>query len=129
MPAGFFDAFPRMHKQIIDGLRTATPGELKAARRVCRFLDRVLGKPEIPKRDVDVVAKSGVPGQPVRVVASIWSSSFVGVVVRAATMALIIFGMRAARFAITKAGAALLDRSVYRIFKFAVSGRNSNACR
>jgi hypothetical protein len=127
MPPDPFDFFSHMHEQIVAALRTATPAELKAARRLCRILDRVLGQPEIPKREAAIIAKVGVPEQAIHFVALIWSWP----VIRAAIAGYIIIWIRTYRPTIPKAGASLLDRYGYRAFKFAVSGRggSSNAHR
>lgn len=105
MPPGLFDLFPCWYEQIIHTLRTATPSELEAARRVFPlFLDRVLGEGEVPK----------------------WQ--FV-----APIMGIMIFAIRGYTSIIAKVGVTVLDPSVYDIYKLAVSGPspagNANACR
>jgi hypothetical protein len=72
MPPDLFDVFPHAHEQIVQGLRTAEPRDLKGARKMCRFLDRVLDNPEISKRDAAIIAKVGVPEQAILFVASAW---------------------------------------------------------
>ncbi len=124
MPPGLFDVFPNMHDQIVTGLSKVTAEELKSAWRVCRFLDRVLSEPEIPKRDVKVITRSGIPSQPIKLASLMWSSP----VTRAATVGLIIFWLRGIKSALGKNDAAVLDRSVAPIFKYATSGASTTEC-
>jgi hypothetical protein len=120
MPPVLFD----WREKLMDALVTATPVELKAAWRVCRVLDRVVGQPPIPKQDAAILAKAGVPERPVAFLASVWSSD----IVRTLMVAVIILWMRdKPTIGEGKGTFALLNRYGWRLFRFAVTGRAGNS--
>jgi hypothetical protein len=90
MPPGLFDVFPYMHEQIKNALSTATADELEGARTVCRFLSRILDNPENWRRGAVVVGGAPLPWRPIKLASLLWPSP----VVRAATVGLIVLGMR-----------------------------------
>jgi hypothetical protein len=104
MPPGLFNVFPRMLEQVIKGLSTATPNELNGARVVCRFLSRLLNDSENWRRGAIVVSGTVLSWQPIELASLIWPSP----VVRAATVGLVILGIRAFKSALGKEAEAAL---------------------
>lgn len=106
MPSGLFDVFPYMHEQIKNALSAATADELEEATVACRFLSRLLDKPENWRRGAIVVGGAPIPWRPIKLASSLWPSS----VVRAATAGLVILGMRSLKSALgEKATVALVS--------------------
>jgi hypothetical protein len=89
-PPGLFDAFPYMHEQIRTALLTATLDELEGARAACRLLSRLLENPDYSRRGAIVVSGAALPWRPVKLASLMWRSPLV----RAATVGLVILGMR-----------------------------------
>jgi hypothetical protein len=90
MPPGLFDVFPYMHEQIKNALSAAAADELEEARVACQFLSRLLDNPENWRRGAIVVGGAPLPWRPIKLASLLWSSQ----VVRAATVGLVILGMR-----------------------------------
>jgi hypothetical protein len=90
MPPGLFDVFPYMHEQIKNALAKATADELEGARAACQFLSRLLDNPENWRRGAIVVGGASLPWRPIKLASLLWPSP----VVRAATVGLVILGMR-----------------------------------
>jgi hypothetical protein len=102
MPPDLFDVFPHMHEQIINKLCTATADELEGARAACRFLSRLLDNPEKWRRGAIVVSGAPLPWRPIKLAGLMWPS----LVMRAATVGLVIFGMRSFKSALGEDAAA-----------------------
>jgi hypothetical protein len=102
MPPGLFDVFPYMHEQIINRLCTATADELEGARAACRFLSRLLDNPEKWRRGAIIVSGAPLPWRPIKFGGLMWPSP----VMRAATVGLLIFGMRGFKSALGEEGVA-----------------------
>jgi hypothetical protein len=91
MPPGMFDAFPYLHEQIRNALSKATPDELEGARIACRVLSRLLDDPEKSRRGAIVISGAALPWRPIKLASLMWPSPLV----RAATVGLVILGIRA----------------------------------
>lgn len=102
MPPGLFDVFPAMHEQIQNALLKATADELEGARAACRFLSPLLENPKNWRRGAVIVSGVPLPWQLIKLASLIWPSP----VVRAATVGLIILGMRSFKSALGEEGAA-----------------------
>jgi hypothetical protein len=90
MPPGFFDVIPYAHEQMINALSTATTDELEVAKAACRFLSRHLDDPENWRRGAIEVCGATLPWRPIKLAGLLWQSP----IVRAATVGLIILGLR-----------------------------------
>ena len=75
---------------------TATADELEGARAACRFLSRLLDNPENWRRGAIVVGGAPLPWRPIKLASLLWPSP----VVRAATVGLVILGMRSFKSAL-----------------------------
>jgi hypothetical protein len=104
MPRDLFDVFPYMHKQIRNGLSTATADELEGARAVCRFLSRLLDNPENRRRGAIVVGGAPLPWRPIKLASLLWRSPLT----RSATVGLVIVGTRKFESELGEAAAAAI---------------------
>ena len=98
MPPGLFDLFPFMREQILNALAKATTDELDGAKAACRFLSRLLDNPENWRRGAIVVSGAPLPWRPIKLASLIWPSP----VARAATVGLLILGIRIFKSALGK---------------------------
>lgn len=90
LPPGLFDVFSCMHEQIHNALLTASADELQAATAACRLLSSIFDNPENSRRGAIVVAGAPLPWRLIKLFSLIWPLP----AVRAATVGLVIFGIR-----------------------------------
>jgi hypothetical protein len=90
MPPGLFDVFPYMHTQIINALSQATSEELEGPRAVCQLLSHLLDNLENSKGGAISVLGAPLSWEPIKLASLLWPSP----VVRAATVGLVILGLR-----------------------------------